>query len=94
MLNLFVIEDVAGEPTSVEEFLRNHMAKIPGAQQYSFTGPSGNVKRCTNGVVTNLGKLSAWPGPVVTAPGAAAVGGAGVVTSGGVGAVASPSLGR
>jgi hypothetical protein len=64
------------------------------ASQCSFMGPSGSVKRCVNGVVTNLGKLSAWPGPVVAAPGAAPVGGIGAVTSGGVGAVASPSLGR
>jgi hypothetical protein len=28
MLKLFVIEDVSGEPTCVEEWLRNHVAGI------------------------------------------------------------------
>jgi hypothetical protein len=85
MLKLFVIEDVAGEPTSVEEFLRNHIAGIPGAD---------HPIRVTSVFVSSLGKLPAWPGPVVAAPGAAPVGGVGAATSGGVGAVASPSLGR
>jgi hypothetical protein len=30
MLKLFVIGDVSGDPTCVEEWLRNHVAGIPG----------------------------------------------------------------
>jgi hypothetical protein len=42
------------------------------ASRCSLMGPSGNVKRCVNGVVTNLGKLSARPGPAAPAVGGTA----------------------
>jgi hypothetical protein len=65
------------------------------ASQCSFMGPSGNVKRCVNGVVTSLGELSAWPGPAAPAFGGTASGAGGVsfVSSGSVDAVSCPSLG-
>lgn len=57
------------------------------SNQCSFKGPSGSVKRCTNGVVKNLGSCATWPGP--TAAGPAPVTGVGAVTSAGVTAVTS-----
>ena len=57
-------------------------------KQWSFMGPSGMVKRCTNGVVRNLGSLSSWPGPSPLTGGP--VGGGGVAAVGsGIAAVGS-----